>query len=322
MEEDLDAALPLPDEDEEDLSEYKFAKFAATYFQGTTTHSYTRRPLKQPLLYHDDEGDQLVRPACCRAPASKAGLGLWVLPGWYVLVGRDWVRLVSHRAQPRARPPAGASPSPSSSPGVPVVSQCPLLWFPDICALPQAALAVWITILRFMGDLPEPKYHTAMSDGSEKIPVMTKIYETLGKKTYKRELQALQGEGEVRPRSPQPMTLPGQWGGLPGLSALRRKSTLRFVSAPPAPAPAFSLYSWKQECESRVNCEVMVVTEGAHGTAEGLCCWSQLLWRLLGRHGAGHYAFLSLFSHLPAGWWGWVQGCRVAGWGVSHVAWR
>ncbi|XP_077902847.1 unconventional myosin-VIIa isoform X8 [Ictidomys tridecemlineatus] len=122
VEEDVDAALPLPDEDEEDLSEYKFAKFAATYFQGTTTHSYTRRPLKQPLLYHDDEGDQL------------------------------------------------------------------------------AALAVWITILRFMGDLPEPKYHTAMSDGSEKIPVMTKIYETLGKKTYKRELQALQGESEVTKR--------------------------------------------------------------------------------------------------------------------------
>lgn len=71
------------------------------------------------------------------------------------------------------------------------------------CVLhPQAALAVWITILRFMGDLPEPKYHTAMSDGSEKIPVMTKIYETLGKKTYKRELQALQGEGEVRPQGP------------------------------------------------------------------------------------------------------------------------
>lgn len=61
----------------------------------------------------------------------------------------------------------------------------------------QAALAVWITVLRFMGDLPEPKYHTAMSDGGEKIPVMTKIYETLGKKTYKKELQALQGEGEV-----------------------------------------------------------------------------------------------------------------------------
>ncbi|XP_069496099.1 unconventional myosin-VIIa isoform X3 [Ambystoma mexicanum] len=117
-EEDLDASLPMPEEEEEDLSEYKFAKFSATYFQGTTTHTYIRRPLKQPLLYHEDEGDQL------------------------------------------------------------------------------AALAVWITILRFMGDLPEPKYHTAMSDGSEKIPVMTKIYETLGKKTYKKELQALQGEGE------------------------------------------------------------------------------------------------------------------------------
>ncbi|KAM6932582.1 myosin VIIAa isoform 2-T2 [Lycodopsis pacificus] len=119
-EEDLDEALPLPEDDEEeDLSEYKFAKYAATYFQGTTTHTYVRRPLKQPLLFHDDEGDQL------------------------------------------------------------------------------AALAVWITVLRFMGDLPEPKYHTAISDGSEKIPVMTKIYETLGKKTYKRELQALQGEGET-----------------------------------------------------------------------------------------------------------------------------
>uniref|UniRef100_A0A670ZBQ1 Myosin VIIA n=1 Tax=Pseudonaja textilis TaxID=8673 RepID=A0A670ZBQ1_PSETE len=117
-EDDLDMALPLPEEEEEDLSEYKFAKFAATYFQGTTTHTYVRRPLKQPLLYHEDEGDQL------------------------------------------------------------------------------AALAVWITILRFMGDLPEPKYHTAMSDGSEKIPVMTKIYETLGKKSYKKELQALQSDGE------------------------------------------------------------------------------------------------------------------------------
>ncbi|KAK1900154.1 Unconventional myosin-VIIa [Dissostichus eleginoides] len=61
QEEDLDEALPLPEDDEEeDLSEYKFAKFAATYFQGTTTHTYVRRPLKQPLLFHDDEGDQLA----------------------------------------------------------------------------------------------------------------------------------------------------------------------------------------------------------------------------------------------------------------------
>ncbi|XP_072308569.1 unconventional myosin-VIIa-like isoform X2 [Eucyclogobius newberryi] len=126
-EDDLDEALPLPeDDDEEDLSEYKFAKFAATYFQGSTTHTYVRRSLKQPLLFHDDEGDQL------------------------------------------------------------------------------ASLAVWITVLRFMGDLPEPKYHTAISDGSEKIPIMTKIYETLGKKTYKRELATLLGEGETTaPETPK-----------------------------------------------------------------------------------------------------------------------
>ncbi|KAJ7410761.1 Unconventional myosin-VIIa [Pitangus sulphuratus] len=142
-EEDLDAALPLPEEEEEDLSEYKFAKFAATYFQGTTTHTYIRRPLKQPLLYHEDEGDQLVRQGMKNLEQGRVGC---------------------------------------SKPGEPFN--------------PQAALAVWITILRFMGDLPEPKYHTAMSDGGEKIPVMTKIYETLGKKTYKKELQALQGEGE------------------------------------------------------------------------------------------------------------------------------
>ncbi|XP_026090727.1 unconventional myosin-VIIa [Carassius auratus] len=118
FEEVIDEPLPLPDDEEEDLSEYKFAKFAATYFQGNATYTYIRRPLKQPLLFHEDEGDQL------------------------------------------------------------------------------AALAVWITVLRFMGDLPEPKYHISISDGSENIPVMTKIYETLGKRTYKRELQALQVDEE------------------------------------------------------------------------------------------------------------------------------
>lgn len=54
-------ALPLPEDEEEDLSEYKFSKFAATYFQGVSTYTYIRRPLKQPLLFHEDEGDQLVR---------------------------------------------------------------------------------------------------------------------------------------------------------------------------------------------------------------------------------------------------------------------
>lgn len=60
-EEVLNEAPPLPEEEEEDLSEYKFSKFAATYFQGVSTHTYIRRPLKQPLLFHEDEGDQLVR---------------------------------------------------------------------------------------------------------------------------------------------------------------------------------------------------------------------------------------------------------------------
>ncbi|KAI9528569.1 Unconventional myosin-VIIa [Dissostichus eleginoides] len=117
-EEVMNEARPLPDEEDEDLSEYKFSKFAATYFQGVSTYTYIRRALKQPLLFHEDEGDQL------------------------------------------------------------------------------AALAVWITVLRFMGDLQEPKSQMVINDGSEKIPVMTKIYETLGKRTYKRELQELQVEGE------------------------------------------------------------------------------------------------------------------------------
>uniref|UniRef100_A0AAX7TJV2 Myosin VIIAb n=1 Tax=Astatotilapia calliptera TaxID=8154 RepID=A0AAX7TJV2_ASTCA len=129
----LSEAPPLPDEEEEDLSEYKFSKFAATYFQGVSIHTYIRRPLKQPLLFHEDEGDQL------------------------------------------------------------------------------AALAVWITVLRFMGDLPEPKCPMVINDGSEKIPVMTKIYETLGKRTYKRELQELQVEGEVR----------GCWGLYESLQIVR-----------------------------------------------------------------------------------------------------
>lgn len=69
-EEVLNEAPPLPDEDEEDLSEYKFSKFAATYFQGVSTHTYIRRPLKQPLLFHEDEGDQLVRPTRSNLPSG------------------------------------------------------------------------------------------------------------------------------------------------------------------------------------------------------------------------------------------------------------
>lgn len=77
--------IPLPP-DEEDLSEYKFSKFAATFFQGNATHTYIRRPIRTSLLDLKSESDHL------------------------------------------------------------------------------AALAVWITILRFMGDLPEPKVYTGVQE--------------------------------------------------------------------------------------------------------------------------------------------------------------
>lgn len=57
---DLDEmAIPLPD-DEEDLSEYKFSKFAAMYFKNNATHSYIRRVLREPLLPLASDGDKLA----------------------------------------------------------------------------------------------------------------------------------------------------------------------------------------------------------------------------------------------------------------------
>lgn len=47
-------------EDDEDLSEFKFQKYAATYFQGNINHQYSRKPLKHPLLPLHTQGDQLV----------------------------------------------------------------------------------------------------------------------------------------------------------------------------------------------------------------------------------------------------------------------
>ena len=55
-----DLARPVVPEDTEDISQYKFPKFAATYFQANATHTYIRRVLKQPLLPLKNEGDQLV----------------------------------------------------------------------------------------------------------------------------------------------------------------------------------------------------------------------------------------------------------------------
>lgn len=54
----------------------------------------------------------------------------------------------------------------------------------------QAALALWITILRFMGDMSEPKYYTADRD---KTSVMTRVSATLGRNfIHSREYQDAQ----------------------------------------------------------------------------------------------------------------------------------
>lgn len=48
------------EEEADDLEEYTFPKFAATYFQGSSTHTHIRRQLRHPLLYHDDKDNVLV----------------------------------------------------------------------------------------------------------------------------------------------------------------------------------------------------------------------------------------------------------------------
>jgi myosin-7 len=107
-------AMSTPDltpADVEDLSEYKFQKFAATYFTGNVNHQYSRRPLKTSLLPLVTPADQL------------------------------------------------------------------------------AAQALWITILRFMGDLPEPRYHSMERDTTS---VMSKVTATLGRHFSKsKEFQEL-----------------------------------------------------------------------------------------------------------------------------------
>ncbi|XP_050389741.1 myosin-VIIa [Patella vulgata] len=107
------------DDDLEEIKEHKFGKFAATYFQANSSHYFSRKALRQPLLPLRNEGDQL------------------------------------------------------------------------------AALAVWIVILRFMGDLPEPKYHTTMAENiRDNTPVMSKIYSTLGRKFNKKDLEEAMRMGE------------------------------------------------------------------------------------------------------------------------------
>uniref|UniRef100_A0A670IFB0 Myosin VIIB n=1 Tax=Podarcis muralis TaxID=64176 RepID=A0A670IFB0_PODMU len=96
------SVILCPEEEEETsgLAEYSFPKFAATYFQGSSTHTHIRRPLRHPLLYHEEKDDIL------------------------------------------------------------------------------ASLAVWTTILQFMGDLPELGKNTNSKSSSE----VTQVYDTFGKK--------------------------------------------------------------------------------------------------------------------------------------------
>ncbi|KAM9849184.1 unconventional myosin-VIIb [Aulostomus maculatus] len=49
-----------PIEDYDDLDEYSFSKFASMYFQGAASPTHIRQRLRQPLLYHEDEGDVLA----------------------------------------------------------------------------------------------------------------------------------------------------------------------------------------------------------------------------------------------------------------------
>uniref|UniRef100_G1LZM8 Myosin VIIB n=1 Tax=Ailuropoda melanoleuca TaxID=9646 RepID=G1LZM8_AILME len=56
---DLDT-VPMVEESEDDtdsLDEYTFPKFAATYFQKSASHTHIRRPLRSPLLYHENDAD-------------------------------------------------------------------------------------------------------------------------------------------------------------------------------------------------------------------------------------------------------------------------
>uniref|UniRef100_A0A8C8AHZ3 Myosin VIIB n=1 Tax=Otus sunia TaxID=257818 RepID=A0A8C8AHZ3_9STRI len=97
---DLDM-VPMSVELEEEadgLEEYTFPKFAATYFQGSSTHTHIRRQLRHPLLYHEDKDN--------------------------------------------------------------------------------ASLVVWVIILRFMGDLPEPAMF-AKNATTKNSSMMTQIYDTL-----------------------------------------------------------------------------------------------------------------------------------------------
>ena len=68
-----------------------------------------------------------------------------------------------------------------------------MTYFFDFLGDQLASLALWITILRFMGDLPEPRYHTMDKDNSS---VMMKVTATLGRNFIRsKEFQEAQAMG-------------------------------------------------------------------------------------------------------------------------------
>ena len=73
--------VPTTQEDYEDLSEFKFVKFAATYFQGNVTHQYSRKPLKYSLLTLQTQGDQLVSLQFGPCISKRENVGLNILWG-------------------------------------------------------------------------------------------------------------------------------------------------------------------------------------------------------------------------------------------------
>uniref|UniRef100_A0A8C8LRK9 Myosin VIIBb n=1 Tax=Oncorhynchus tshawytscha TaxID=74940 RepID=A0A8C8LRK9_ONCTS len=50
---------PVVDYNDEN-EEFSFTKFSALHFQGSATYSHIKQRLRQPLLYHEDEGDALA----------------------------------------------------------------------------------------------------------------------------------------------------------------------------------------------------------------------------------------------------------------------
>jgi len=99
----------------EDLSDFKFQKFATTYFQGNVLHQHQKKPLKQPLLPLQTQGDCM------------------------------------------------------------------------------AAIALWITIMRFMGDAAEPDFR----EPADLTSVMSKVSATLGR-NFIRSKEFLEAQAQLQ----------------------------------------------------------------------------------------------------------------------------